>query len=107
MQPKMLLAAHGGQVVFDEIAYQHILSTAPRSPATHWRVTQVKLRGLAGSLWRFAVGSKKGRKESEEEKISSYQLKIPKCETDLGPLGLYLTCLDGLTTSCRSYLGGY
>lgn len=62
MQPKMLLAAHGGQVVFDEVAYQHILNTAPRSPATHWRVTKVKLRGLVGSIGRFAIGSKKSRK---------------------------------------------
>lgn len=46
LQPKVLLVAHGGRVEFTEPVYQHLLSTAPRTPTTHWRTTKIKLRSL-------------------------------------------------------------
>ena len=52
MNPQCLLLAHGGEVTFDEKAYQHILHTAPTKPMTHWRVTKVKAKGLLFALFR-------------------------------------------------------
>ncbi|CAM3015468.1 MBL fold metallo-hydrolase [Vibrio neptunius] len=59
MAPKTLLLAHGGEVQFDQSAYDHLLRVAPRTPATHWRATKVKLRGLLGALWAFGVKDKR------------------------------------------------
>ena len=62
MNPSCLLAAHGGEVEFDEDAYQHIINTAPVRPITHWRVTKIKLKGLMRSVLR--------RKNDKQEKGS-------------------------------------
>ncbi len=59
MQPKTLLIAHGGEVSLDEQAYQYIIDTAPRTPATHWNATKVKLKSLLGAIWRFGFSDKK------------------------------------------------
>ncbi|OIQ26775.1 MBL fold metallo-hydrolase [uncultured Vibrio sp.] len=45
-----VLAAHGGEVVFDHDAYQHLIDTAPRRPITHWRVTKIKLKGVGRAI---------------------------------------------------------
>ena len=58
MQPKTLLLAHGGEVTLDENAYQHLISVAPCTPATHWRATKVKLRSLLSSVWSFGFAEK-------------------------------------------------
>lgn len=55
LQPKFLLAAHGGEVTFNEQAYQHILEVAPTRPITHWRFTRIKVKGLVRAL----LGKKK------------------------------------------------
>ncbi|AUV87832.1 Zn-dependent hydrolase [Vibrio campbellii] len=62
MKPSRLLAAHGGEVEFDEDAYQHIINTAPVRPITHWRVTKIKLKGLMRSVLK--------RKNDRQEKGS-------------------------------------
>lgn len=55
LAPKVLLIAHGGEVVLCAKAYQHLLDTAPRTPATHWRAFKVKLKSLFGAIWAFGV----------------------------------------------------
>ncbi|MGF1720764.1 MBL fold metallo-hydrolase [Vibrio kyushuensis] len=45
-----VLAAHGGEVMFNSEAYGHLIDTAPRHPITHWRVTKIKLKGLFRSV---------------------------------------------------------
>lgn len=54
LAPKVLLVAHGGQVALSHEVYQHLISTAPITPATHWRAIKVKARSLVGAL--LAVG---------------------------------------------------
>lgn len=65
MNPSCLFTAHGGEVEFDEDAYQHIINTAPVRPITHWRVTKIKLKGLMRSVLRS-----KNMKEENGEKDS-------------------------------------
>ncbi|TFH92391.1 MBL fold metallo-hydrolase [Vibrio ouci] len=53
LEPAVLLVAHGGKVQFTSEVFHHLLSTAPRTPTTHWRATKVKLRSLLGAVtWR-------------------------------------------------------
>lgn len=52
MNARCLLAAHGGEVVFDEEAYRHIVNTAPTRPITHLRVVKIKMKGLVRSVLR-------------------------------------------------------
>jgi glyoxylase-like metal-dependent hydrolase (beta-lactamase superfamily II) len=54
-----LLVAHGGQVAFDQPAFEHLLVSAPRRPVTHWRVTKIKCKSLLKSIWRFGFIDKK------------------------------------------------
>ncbi|MDA0146141.1 MBL fold metallo-hydrolase [Vibrio sp. RW] len=53
MQVDTLLVAHGGQVDFSQTAFEHLLTSAPRRPVTHWRVTKIKMKNLLLSIWRF------------------------------------------------------
>ena len=50
INPRFLLAAHGGEVELDDMAYQYIIENSPRRPVTHWRVTKLKLRRLYRGL---------------------------------------------------------
>ena len=59
MDVETLLAAHGGKVDLNEEAFEHLLRSAPRSPVTHWRVTKIKLKSLARSIWRFGLRADK------------------------------------------------
>jgi glyoxylase-like metal-dependent hydrolase (beta-lactamase superfamily II) len=46
LQPSRLLIAHGGEVALNEQAFDHLMSTAPRTPSTHWRIVKTKLFAL-------------------------------------------------------------
>lgn len=50
LKPTFLLAAHGGEVTFDAVAYQQLLRTAPKQPITHWRFTKIKIKKLIRGL---------------------------------------------------------
>ncbi len=66
MNPSCLFTAHGGEVEFDEDAYQHIINTAPVRPITHWRVTKIKLKGLMRSVLRSKNMKEENGERTEE-----------------------------------------
>lgn len=48
LAPKNILLAHGGKVQLTDADYDHLLSKAPKIPATHWRSVKGKLGKVFG-----------------------------------------------------------
>ncbi|OEE69547.1 MBL fold metallo-hydrolase [Vibrio genomosp. F6] len=47
---KTLLLAHGGKSELNQQRFEHLVTTAPTRPITHWRVTKIKIRALLRSV---------------------------------------------------------
>lgn len=43
LRPSSVILAHGGEVELTHEEYMHLVSLAPKVPATHWRATKAKL----------------------------------------------------------------
>ncbi|WP_394131470.1 MBL fold metallo-hydrolase [Shewanella maritima] len=46
LRPKKVILAHGGEVIITHDDYLHLVSLAPKTPATHWRASKAKLAKL-------------------------------------------------------------